>query len=135
MRCAAVILLQLDGFCAREILFKAQNVRNLRPAPRIDALVVITDTADVFAFLRQQPQPEILDSVGILIFINKDIFELRLIFFEDVPVIFQQVQAMQQQIAKVAGVQGQQSRLIQRIHVPPLAIGKSFIVGGVQIGG
>ena len=42
---------------------------------------------------------------------------------------------MKQQIAKVAGVQGQQARLIERIHMPSFAIGKSLIVGGVQIGG
>ena len=38
---------------------------------------------------------------------------------------------MQQQIAKVAGVQCKQACLIQRVHMLSLAIGKSFIVCGV----
>ena len=104
MRRAAIILFKLNRLRAGEVFFKAQNVGNLCAAPRINALVIVTDAANIFAFLGEQAQPEILDGVRVLIFVDENIFKLGLIFFEDIAVVLQQVQPVQQQIAKVARV-------------------------------
>ena len=133
MRRAAIILFELNCLCAGEVFFKAQNVGNLCTAPRINALVIVTDAANIFAFLGEQTQPKILDGVRVLIFVDENIFKLGLIFFEDIAVVLQKVQPVQQQIAKIAGVQGKQARLIQRVHPLALTIGESFIITSVQI--
>ena len=96
-------------------------------------MVIVTDAANVFALLGEQAQPEILDGVRVLIFVDENIFKLGLIFFEDIAVVLQQIQAVQQQIAKVAGVQGKQTRLIERVHPLALTIGESLIITSVQI--
>ena len=97
-------------------------------------MVIVTDAANVFALLGEQAQPEILDGVRVLIFVDENIFKLGLIFFEDIAIVLQQVQPVQQQIAKIARVQGKQARLVQRVHPLALTIGESLIIGGVEIG-
>ena len=104
MRGGAVILLQLDHLGFGKILLEAQDIGDFRTAPRIDRLVIITDAADILMALREQAQPEILRAVGVLIFVDEDIFEPLLVALQDFPVGLQQVEDMQQQIAKVAGV-------------------------------
>ena len=94
MRRAAVVLLKLDDLRARKVLFEAQDICNFRSAPGIDALVVITDAADILSLLREQTQPEILDCVRVLIFVHKYIFELRLIFLKNIAIVLEQVQTM-----------------------------------------
>ena len=42
---------------AGKIFFKAQDVADLRAAPAIDGLILVPDTANIFALLRQQAQP------------------------------------------------------------------------------
>ena len=82
VRGGAVVLLEPDDPRAGKILFEAQDIGDLRPAPRIDRLVVIADAADILARLGEQPQPEILAGIGVLIFVDQDIFELLLILLE-----------------------------------------------------
>ena len=134
LRGRPVILLEPDYRRAGKVLFEAQDVRDLGAAPRIDRLVVVADAADILARLRQQPQPEILAGVGILIFIDEDIFEALLIMFEHIAVIFQDHQHVQQQVAEIAGVERLQPRLIQRIEMAALAVGIGFPVARIKVG-
>src|SRR3546814_20477920 len=105
LRGRAVILLEPDHRRAGEILVEAQDIRDLRAAPAVHRLVVVTDDTDILARLREQAEPEILAGVGVLIFVDEDIFEAVLILFEHVAVRLQYHQHMEQQIAEVAGVQ------------------------------
>jgi hypothetical protein len=77
----AVVALQPDHLGAGEVLLEAQDVVDFRAAPAIDRLVVIADAADVGAFaggpLGQQPQPQILRGVGVLILVHQHVAELR----------------------------------------------------------
>lgn len=45
---AAVVLLQLDDGGVGEILFKIENVADIRTAPAVDALIVIAHDAKGF---------------------------------------------------------------------------------------
>src|SRR3546814_2087018 len=79
LRGRAVILREPDHRRAGEILVEAQDIRDLRAAPAVHRLVVVTDDTDILARLREQAEPEILDGVGVLIFVDEDIFEAVLI--------------------------------------------------------
>src|SRR3546814_8284813 len=76
-----------------------------------------------------------LAGVGVLIFVDEDIFEAVLILFEHVAVRLQYHQHMEQQIAEVAGVQCFQPRLIERIEMLALAVGIGLLVSGIEIAG
>ena len=75
VRGRAVILLEPDDLRAGEVLFEAQDVGDLGPAPGIDRLVVVADAAEVAARLGEQFQPVILGCVGVLIFVDEDVEE------------------------------------------------------------
>ena len=117
-----VILLQPHHMRAGKILFEPQDVAHLGPAPAIDRLVVIPHAADVPMRLRQQPQPQILADVGILILVHQNVAEPPLILRQHIRVGLKDHHAMQQQIAKIAGIQRAQPFLILRIQLRPAVV-------------
>ncbi len=118
----AVILFQPHNDGARKILFKPQDVAHFGPAPAIDRLVVIADATDVLVPLRQQPQPHILGHVRILIFVHQNVAEPTLILLQDIVVLLKNRHHVQQQIAKIAGVQILHPLLIGRVKINALAV-------------
>ena len=120
----AIIALEPHGFRAGKILFETQDVFDLGAAPAIDALVVVPHAADVAPPLRDQPQPQILRGVGVLIFVDQNIFEAPLIIGEHVRVVAKQPQRLEQQIAEIDGVEDLQALLIQRVKRRALAVGE-----------
>src|SRR3546814_15999102 len=56
--------------------------RSLGATPAVDRLIVVADTTDVVMLLRQQPQPQILRHVGVLVFVDQDVAELVLVFLQ-----------------------------------------------------
>src|SRR5262245_13277023 len=70
----AVVALEPDHLGARKVELEAQNVVDLRPAPAVDRLVVVADAADIGGIAAgQQPEPQILGDVGVLIFVDQDV--------------------------------------------------------------
>ena len=122
----AVVALQADDGRAREILLEAQDVVDLRAAPAIDRLVVVADAADIGrAATRQQPQPQILGYVGVLVLVDQDVAEAALIVGEDVGIVLEQAQHLEQQVAEVGRVQLLQALLVGRIELRTLALGET----------
>src|SRR3546814_15917992 len=101
LRGRAVILLEPDHRRAGEILVEAPDIPDLRAAPAVHPLVVVTDDTDIPARLRDHAAPEILAGVRVLIFGDEDIFEEVLIFFEHVAVRLPHTPPMDQQIDEV----------------------------------
>src|SRR5262245_45595620 len=70
MALGAIVALQPNDLGAGKVRLETQDVVHLGPAPTINRLIVIADAANVRCLtLRQQPQPEILGDVGVLVFI------------------------------------------------------------------
>ena len=121
----AVIALEPDDFRARKIALEAQNIIDLGAPPAIDRLIVVADAADIVAPLGEQPQPQILGGVGVLIFIDEHIAEAVLIEFQDLGIFAKEPQGFEQKIAEIGGVEGLQPLLIELIERRALAIGES----------
>ncbi len=113
----AVVLLQPDHLGTGKILFEPQDVAHLGAAPAVDRLVVVADAADVAMPLRQQPQPEILRDVGVLILVDEDVAEPALILRQHVVVGLEDGQDVQQQVTEIDRVQRSQPLLILRIEL------------------
>ena len=79
LRGRAVVLLQPDDQRAREIVLEAQDVADLGAAPAVDRLVVVADAAQILVLLRQEPQPQILRDVGVLVLVDQQIAEAPLV--------------------------------------------------------
>src|SRR3954452_1918328 len=74
----AVILLEPDDQRAREIALEFEDVADLGATPAVDRLVVVADAAEIFVLLRQEPQPQILGDIGVLVFVDQEITEAAL---------------------------------------------------------
>ncbi len=125
-----VVPFEADHGGARKIVLEAQDVVDLGAAPAIDRLVVVADAADVVPPLRQQPQPEVLDDVGVLVLVDQHVPEAVLILLQDIRVLAEQAHAFEQQIAEIGCVQRLQACLIGRIELPALAVGESRRLAG-----
>ena len=108
----AVVALEADDRGTREILLEAQDVADLGPAPAVDRLVVVADAGDVLVAGGEQPQPEILGDVGVLVLVDQDRAEPLLVARQQLRLLRQQRQAVQQQVAEVAGVQRREALLV-----------------------
>ena len=122
MRRRPVVLLQLDHGRTGKVRLEPQDIAHLGPAPAIDALVVVADAADILVRRRQQPQPQILRDVGILIFVHQNEFEPLLVLLQHIRMGLENRHYMQQQIAEVAGIQIKKPPLITRIKIDRLVI-------------
>ena len=71
----AVVALQPDHLRAGEVLLEAEDVADLGAAPAVDRLVVVADAADAVMGLRQQPEPQVLRDVGVLILVHQQVAE------------------------------------------------------------
>ena len=87
LRGRAVVLLEPDDQRAGEIGLEAQDVADLGAAPAVDRLVVVADAAQIAMALRQQPQPQILRDVGVLVLVDQQIAEAPLVVGEDFRIV------------------------------------------------
>jgi hypothetical protein len=113
----AVVLLEPDDLRAGEVLLEAQDVAHLRPAPAVDRLVVVADAGDVAVAGGEQPQPEILGDVGVLVLVDEDVAEPALVLLEHVRMCLQDAEDVQQQVAEVAGVERAQPLLVGGVEL------------------
>ena len=97
-------------------------------------MIVIPHHADVLPRLGQQPQPQVLDLVGVLVLVDHDVLETLLVLLKDLAVGPQDVQHVEQQIAEIAGVQRFQSVLIEPVEFLPLAVGIGLAVRRRKVG-
>ena len=115
----AVVPLQPDHGRAGKIALEAQDVVHLGAAPAIDRLVVVADAADVLVLLREQPQPEILRDVGVLVFVDQHVAEAALVIGEHIGPLAEEPQAFEQQVAEIGGVQRLQPLLVFLVELAP----------------
>src|SRR5207244_11732403 len=79
LRRRAVVLLQPDDQRAGEIALEFEDVADLGAAPAVDRLIVVADAAQVAVLLGQQPQPQILRDVGVLVLVDQQVAEAALV--------------------------------------------------------
>lgn len=113
----AVVLLQLDNPCIRKILFKIENVANVRAAPAVNRLVVIADNTQISALRSQQTHKHILRIVRILILIDMDIADFALIGFQHRRMLGKKFQRLNDQIVKVQRIGAFQLFFISVVNI------------------
>ena len=97
--------------------FKVEQVRDLGPAPAVDALVIIANDAKVSVFAGEEMNQIELSRIGILIFINHHVTELVAAGGEHIGMIAKQLQGKDQQIVEIDRVARAQSTLVARQNV------------------
>ena len=110
----------LAAAVAAELAQLAQVV-DVGAPPAIDRLVVVTHRKDVAAGLHKGAQQLILHRVGILVFVDQDVFEALLVLLQNLAVGLQDLEHVEQQIAEIDRVQRFQPLLIERVELAALA--------------
>ena len=119
-----VVALQTNDLGTGKVLFELQDVADFGATPAVNRLIVVTDTTEVLVPLGQQPEPEILRHVRILILVDQDKPEALMVAGEHIGMILKQRQAVQQQIAEITGVQGPQTLLIVPVNLHQPTVGQ-----------
>ena len=96
MAARAVIALEADDHRAGKIVLEAQNVVDVGAAPAVDRLVVVADAAEIAMPLGEEPQPQILHDVGVLVFVDENVAPAILILRENLRALAKEAQAFQQ---------------------------------------
>ena len=109
----AVILLQPDGAGTLVLLFKAENVADVRAAETVNTLVIVAHHADIVPFVGQKAGQQVLQVVGVLILVDEDITEFVLVVRPHIRTVLQQPDGVQNDVVEV-----------QRIGVPQLSVVK-----------
>jgi hypothetical protein len=87
-------------------------------------------------WLRQEPQPQILRHVGVLVFVDQDELEALLVLAQHLRVLPEQADALEQQVAEVGGVERLQPLLVGEVELLALAVGEAGgLARGHQVGG
>ena len=120
----AVVALQPDHLGAGEVRLEAQDVVDLGAAPAVDRLVVVADAADVGRAAGDQPQPQVLGDVGVLVLVDQRVAEAALVVGEHVGVLQEQAQHLEQQVAEVGGVELLEALLVGGVERRSLALGE-----------
>ena len=103
---AAVILLEPDDLGIGKMFFELEDVRDLRAAPPVDALVVISHHANIGRFARGQEAHQIeLKAVRILELIHEHLGKPRAPFFADGWVVVQEFHRLHEEVVEIHGVQ------------------------------
>src|SRR5262245_38217389 len=118
----AVVALQPDDLTTGKILLEAQDVANLGAAPAVDRLIIVADAGQIAVSLREQPQPEILGDIGVLILVDQDDLEAALIFRQQIRLLGEKSEAVEQKVTEIAGIERAQAILIVLVEGarPPL---------------
>ena len=126
---AAVVLFQSNDHSAAELLLKRKDILNSGTTELVDALVIITDNAQVAVTACQQADQQVLGVVGILILIDHDIAVAALVLLQHLRELLEQLDRQQNDVIKIEGVGFAQHLLIARVH-PRGDLQSEIITGG-----
>src|ERR1700730_8696051 len=124
MGAGAIVAFKTDDFRAGEVMLEPQDIVDIGAAPAVDRLVIIANAAKIAARLREKAQPEILNDIGVLIFVDENIAKPLLVMLQNFLALAKQPQAFEQKVAEIDSVENFQALLIERIEFGALAVGE-----------
>ena len=83
--------------------------------------------------LGEQPQPQILRDVGVLVFVDQHVAEALLIVGEHVGMLAEDAQALEQQVAEIGGVERLQALLVGGVELAARAVGEGMALAGRDV--
>ena len=97
----AIVLLELDDLRGREIFLKPENVLDSCATPAIYGLVVVADDKRHAGISGEQPQPGVLNRVGVLKLVDEQMAEATPIVREQFRIVAPQLMRPQQQLREI----------------------------------
>ena len=85
--------------------------------------------------LRQQAEPQVLDLVGVLVLVDHDVLEALAVLLQHLAVLPEHIEHVQQQVAKIAGVQRLEAILVEPVELLAASVGVAFVLQRIEIAG
>ena len=125
-RCGGtIILFELDDRCAREVFLELMNMLYPRTTPSIDRLIVVADNKWYATISCENPEPCVLNRIGILKLINQQMLKAAPVVRQKLGVVAPQFVCTQQQLRKVdqsAALANFFIGFVERDHLPAVRI-------------
>ena len=99
------------------MFFKAQDVFNSCPAETVNALVIVTNNADILIAACKKRREQVLHMVCILILVHKYIAEFTLIVCTDIIVFLQELHRLENNVVEIQCVVLLQFGLIPQVSL------------------
>ena len=112
----AVVLLQADDPRAGKLLFKAEDVGDVRAPEAVDALIIVAHHTDVLPRAGEQRGQPVLQGVGVLILVDEDVAEFAAVVVPHLRHGLQQADGVPQQVIEVQRVGFAEFSIVKRIH-------------------
>ena len=116
-RHAAVVLLQLEDRRVGIAVAEGQDVLHLRAAPRIDALEIVAHRQQVAVARGDQVHEVALQLVRVLVFVHQHVPHALLVAGGDVGVFLQELEAVDEQVVEIHGVQAALALFVERVDL------------------
>src|SRR5690606_10877584 len=129
----AVVLLQHHHFQRGVILFQAHQIFRARATPGVDRLVVVADYGELAAHAYQLFYQQVLAGVGVLVFVDQQVADAVLPFFQDVGVFLVQPDRQQYQVVDVHRVVRLERALVMQVDdggglfLRPAGVGQGLV--------
>ncbi len=131
----AVVLLELHHDGLRVVVLELEDVSQVRPAPRVDRLVVVAHDHEVAVAGREQVGDAVLRLVGVLILVDADEAEALLVGAQHRRELAEQPVGVEQQVVEVHRVGGLEPRLVAREDERRLLVHRRDGLGHELLGG
>lgn len=138
---AAVVALQFEEFGTGKFLLEVEDVVDIRPSERIDALIIVADDAHAVVLCRQLQYYGLLGDVCVLILVYENIAVVLSVFLSDIFVVAEENIGIEEQVVEVHSVRLSQMCLVRPVyrcycrHTSLLIALYSRRVVGVVVGG
>src|SRR5712671_3548595 len=99
----AVVALELDDGRVRVVPFEVEDVPDIGATPAVDRLVVVADDGQVAMLRGEGPDPEVLRSVRVLVFVDVEVAPAILVPSKDVWCLVEQPDGLEQEVVEVEG--------------------------------
>ena len=100
-----------------EVALELEDVADVGAAEGVDRLIRVADGADVAVFLRQQLQEPVLRVVRVLVLVHEDVAERLLPAVTSLREALQHLDGEHQQVVEVDRVRGDQTLLVEVVHL------------------
>ena len=132
-------MLQFDHGSIGKILAEIQNIGNIRAAPTVDALVLITHHEQVPVFGSKHGGYLVLQAAGILVFVYMYVFKALGVFGKHFRIVCEKFIGFDEKIIVIHCVGGFEFFLISLVHVTdqhsvPITAFLAVLLGRKQIG-
>src|SRR5690606_28752468 len=99
------------------VALEVLDVLDPRTAPAVDRLIVVADDERHDHGACEEAQPAVLDRVRVLEFVDEELLEAGAVMLEQIPVVAQELETAQQQLAEIDEPRIAAQRLVPRVEL------------------